>query len=83
MKRLITSLGLGFAMSGIFSTPAQACAVCFGAPGSDVNKAMALAIGFMLLILAVVLGSFITFFFYLKRRAQMVATDPTTSLPKT
>lgn len=48
---------------------ARACAVCFGAPGSDVNNAMAMAIFFMLLVLAGVLGAFITFFFYLKRKA--------------
>lgn len=55
--------------------PASACAVCFGAPGSDVNNAMAMAIALMLGILAVVLGLFVAFFLYLRRRAVGVPPD--------
>lgn len=55
--------------------PAHACAVCFGAPGSDVNNAMGMAIILMLGVLAVVLASFIGFFFYLRSRASAPLPD--------
>ena len=68
-------LGLAGGVAWSATTSAQACAVCFGAPGSNVNDAMAMAIGFMLLILFAVLGLFISFFFYLRRRANAPLPD--------
>jgi heme/copper-type cytochrome/quinol oxidase subunit 2 len=57
-------------MNPLLVPPDFACAVCFGAAGSNVTHAMALAIMFMLGMLVLVLGSFAGFFFYLRQRAK-------------
>lgn len=77
MKPALRLLGWTAGIAWITTPSAQACAVCFGAPGSNVNDAMAMAIGFMLLILFAVLGLLITFFFYLRRRASASLPDST------
>lgn len=72
-RLVLAALAAGMTVAA--TTPAQACAVCFGAPGSDVNQAMGMAIFLMLGVLAVVLGSFIGFFFYLRKRASAPLPD--------
>lgn len=49
---------------------AQACAVCFGVPGSKDSEALGFAIAALLAVLAVVLGSIVTFIAYLARQAR-------------
>lgn len=48
---------------------AEACAVCFGAPGSPDTKALSFAIAALLAVLAVVLGCIVTFIVYLGRHS--------------
>ncbi|MFT5104438.1 MAG: hypothetical protein ACI9UA_000053 [Pseudoalteromonas tetraodonis] len=45
-----------------------ACATCMGDDGSLTNKAAGYAIAFMLVMLAIVLGSLIKFMMYLSKR---------------
>lgn len=77
MKPALRLLGWTAGIAWIATPSAQACAVCFGAPGSNVNDAMAMAIGFMLLILAAIFGFLVAFFFYLRRRANAPLPDST------
>jgi hypothetical protein len=60
MSQLITSL--------LSNDLLIACATCMGDAGSLTNKAAGYAIGFMLVMLAFVLGSLIKFMCYLKKR---------------
>lgn len=62
-------------MNPLFIQPDFACAVCFGAAGSNVSNAMALAIFFMLGVLTLVLASFVGFFLYLQQRAKNPPPD--------
>ncbi len=48
-----------------------ACAVCFGAPDSLQVKGMQMGIIALLGVTVVVLGSFATFFLYLRRRQKL------------
>lgn len=61
-------LVLALVASG-FVRSAEACAVCFGAPGDQINEAISMAILGMLILLVGVLSSFVAFFFYLRHRA--------------
>lgn len=55
------------------SDPVMACATCMGDSGALVNQAAGYAIGFMLLMLTVVLGSLIKFMSYLSKRDKAAA----------
>lgn len=54
---------------------AAACPVCFGQSDSPLAKAINMGVVMMLGVVAVMLGSFATFFVYLNRRAKQVAED--------
>ncbi len=54
--------------------PLLACSICFGTDGSTLDAANA-AVIFMLLLLVGVLGSFLSFIFYLARRSRQVAME--------
>ena len=49
---------------------ARACAVCFGAAGSQDSQALSVSIGLLLGVLVLVLGSIVSFIVYLARRAK-------------
>lgn len=51
-----------------------ACSICFGSDGATLDGANA-AVIFMLLILVGVLGSFLSFIFYLARRSRRLALE--------
>jgi len=51
-------------------TSLLACAMCTSSPGGNSVVAANAAIGFLLVILLGVLGSFLSFIFYLARRAR-------------
>jgi maltodextrin utilization protein YvdJ len=59
----------------VFAIPraALACPVCFGQNDSPLAQAMNSGIIFMLVVVAVVLAAFASFFIYLMRRARLVA----------
>lgn len=52
-----------------------ACAMCLGGADGEIAIAANTAIGLMLTLLAIVLGSFGGFIFYLNRRARLVAAE--------
>jgi hypothetical protein len=52
-----------------------ACAVCFGQNDSPMAQATNMGIFLMLGVVAVVLGSFASFFVYLSRRARLAAEE--------
>ena len=54
-------------------SPTVACAVCRGAEGDTATIAANLAIGFMLVVVAGVLGSVLSFVFYLGRKGREAA----------
>jgi predicted transporter len=56
---------------------AMACPVCFGQADSPMAQATNMGIIVMLVVVAAVLVGFATFFTYLIRRANAVATGPT------
>jgi hypothetical protein len=68
MRQTLLTLGLVAAPRAAF-----ACPVCFGDNDSPMALAMNMGILFMLIIVAVVLGGFASFFIYLIRRAKRVA----------
>ncbi|MFQ3578297.1 MAG: hypothetical protein SNJ52_04730 [Verrucomicrobiia bacterium] len=49
---------------------AEACSVCFGAPGSDLSESMSKAILFLLAVLGVVLAAIVTFILSIWRRSK-------------
>jgi hypothetical protein len=55
----------------LFSSTSLACGVCFGAPDSPLTAGMNMGILSLLGITGGVLGSFVTFFLKLRRRARM------------
>ena len=55
---------------------APACSVCFGQSDSPMAQATNMGIFLMLGVVAVVLGSFATFFIYLYRRARLTTGEP-------
>ena len=67
MNLRVASLLLPFV---ILPSMADACTVCFGAPGSAQTEAIGWAIGFLLVIIAAVLGCVSAFGIYLYRRSQ-------------
>ena len=52
-----------------------ACSICWGADGGGMDAANA-AVGFMLVILLGVLGSFLGFIFYLARKSRQAEEIP-------
>ena len=55
--------------------PILACAMCLGGADGEMAIAANAAIGLMLVFVALVLGSFGGFIFYLSRKARAVATE--------
>lgn len=55
---------------------ARACAVCFGAPGSDLAESMSLSILFMIGVIAVMLTGLGVFIYTLHRRARAAGARP-------
>ena len=53
-----------------------ACATCMGDEGSLINKAAGYAIAFMLVMLAIVLGSLIKFMSYLAKKEKGASPEP-------
>lgn len=52
-----------------------ACATCMGDAGSVTNKAAGYAIAFMLVMLAIVLGSLIKFMSYLSKKGKGIGSE--------
>ena len=61
-------------MNVFSSTALLGCSICWGSDGTTLDAANA-AVLFMLVLLVGVLGSFLSFIFYLRRRARMVAAE--------
>lgn len=65
--------------SSWFATPSMACAVCFGAPGSDMSEVASKAILFMLGVVGFILSSIALFAFSLWRRAKALNLNTQTA----
>lgn len=61
-------------MTPLSATTLLGCSICWGSDGTTLDAANA-AVIFMLLLLVGVLGSFLSFIFYLRRRGRMVAAE--------
>lgn len=65
-----------FSLSLCFPAEARACAVCFGAPGSDLAETISLSILFMIGVTAVMLAGLGLFVLTLRRRARAAGPRP-------
>lgn len=61
-------------MNALTSGTLLGCSICWGSDGTTLDAANA-AVLFMLVLLVGVLGSFLSFIFYLRRRGRMVAEE--------
>lgn len=68
----MSSSGRALILMAMMAWPvsANACTICFGAPGSKDTQALSLAILALLGVLAVVLGSIVAFIVHLARQAK-------------
>lgn len=58
----------------------SACAVCFGAPDSQIAKGVSWSVLALLGIVMLVLGGFVAFFIYIARRARQTPLLPNVPL---
>ena len=61
-------------MNALTSGSLLGCSICWGSDGTTLDAANA-AVLFMLVLLVGVLGSFLSFIFYLRRRGRMYAEE--------
>jgi hypothetical protein len=54
----------------------SACAVCFGAPDSQIAKGVSWSVLALLGIVMIVLGGFVAFFIYIAKRARQMPLLP-------
>jgi hypothetical protein len=64
---------------GVLPSPALACSICFGDPGSPVAQGVVMGVLALLGVVLAVLGGFIAFFVYIARRASSTAARATES----
>lgn len=60
-------------MTGVLTTAAVACTVCFGAEETSMIDGAKLGVLAMLVVLFAVQGGFLGFFLYLRKRAKRIA----------
>lgn len=75
LKRGVLSAA-AFSPHLFFPAEARACAVCFGAPGSDLAETISLSILFMIGVTAVMLAGLGLFVLTLRRRARAAGPRP-------
>jgi len=80
-RRWLPAMLLALSLSG--AQTLQACAVCYGEPGSPLALGLSWGIASLLAVVMLVLGGIACFFFYLAKRAARLSaasSSPSTTL---
>jgi len=82
MKRVTGKLFWSFSiLLMMFTQTVSACPVCYADPNSPTSNALGYAIVALLGVTGSVLGAFIGFFLYLRRRAKKMTLNGTVDFP--